>query len=223
MELSLSLTHTARLRFMLLVMFSSIVTLFFDRVVFPGWISAAVWGFGYALFYGLYAWSTGDKLIQRLFIFGLAAGFAELMADAWLVHFTRTLIYPEGGPMLASSPAYMPFSWLVVIIQLGFIAHLLLLKFSVVRTGFLLMLLAGLMIPLYEYWAIKAGWWHYRHTAMIWGVPYFIFGAEAILAFSIPFFVKRVAEGKLYFNVIFGILQGIIMWLACIAAYYLFA
>ncbi len=222
MALSLSISHTARLRFMLLVMASSIVTLFVDRLAFPGWISAAAWGFGYSLLYGFYAWSTGDRLVQRLFIFALAAGFAELLADAWLVQVTQTLVYPT-GLMLLDSPIYMPFSWLVVLMQLGFIAHLLLKKFPLLPSALMLVVLSGLMIPLYEYWAIKAGWWQYQSTPMVWNVPYYIFGAEAILAFSIPFFIKRVINGKLYNNVIFGILQGIIMWLACVAAYYFFA
>jgi hypothetical protein len=42
-----------------------------------------------------------DLLIARLMIFGLAVGFAELSADAWLVVHTRTLDYSiGGGPML---------------------------------------------------------------------------------------------------------------------------
>lgn len=223
MPLTLTLSYSARRRFMVLVMFSSIVTLLIDRTAFPGWISAAAWGFGYAILYGLYAWSTNDRLIQRLFIFGLAAGLTELLADAWLVQFTETLVYPQGGPMLASSPLYMPFSWLVVLMQLGYISYLLLKKFPVAITSLILVLMAGIMIPLYEYWAIQAGWWHYQHAPMLWNVPYYIFGAEALLAFSIPFLIKKVINGKLYFIVFFGILQGIIMWVACIAAYYLFA
>src|SRR5476651_1300706 len=42
-----------------------------------------------------------DMLIARLMVFGLAVGFVELPADAWLVLHTHTLNYSVGGgPML---------------------------------------------------------------------------------------------------------------------------
>ena len=42
-----------------------------------------------------------DFVLARLVIFGLAVGFAELAADAWLVDYTKTLDYSVGGgPML---------------------------------------------------------------------------------------------------------------------------
>lgn len=63
-----------------------------------------------------------DKLIARLMIFGLAVGFAELPADAWLVQHTCTLDYSVGGgPMLWCSPAWMPFAWQVVAVQFGYL------------------------------------------------------------------------------------------------------
>lgn len=50
-----------------------------------------------------------DALLARFMIFGLAAGFTELAADAWLVDYTRTLDYSiGGGPMLWHSPIWMP-------------------------------------------------------------------------------------------------------------------
>lgn len=47
--------------------------------------------------------------------------------------------------------------------------------------------------------------------------------SAAILAFSIPFLVQKVRSEKVFSNIIFGILQGNIMLLACFAAYYIFA
>src|SRR5262245_11478279 len=50
-----------------------------------------------------------DLFLARLMVFGLAVGFAELPADAWLVDYTRTLDYSVGcGPMLWCSPIWMP-------------------------------------------------------------------------------------------------------------------
>src|SRR5437660_1471918 len=56
-----------------------------------------------------------DAVLGRLMLFGLAVGFVELVADAWLVIHTRTLDYSiGGGPMLWKSPIWMPFAWEVV-------------------------------------------------------------------------------------------------------------
>src|SRR6059058_788405 len=41
--------------------------------------------------------TTRDRLIPHLMLFGLAVGFSELPADAWLVDATRTLDYSPGG------------------------------------------------------------------------------------------------------------------------------
>ena len=38
-----------------------------------------------------------DALLARFLLFGLAVGFAELPADAWLVDYTLTLDYSIGG------------------------------------------------------------------------------------------------------------------------------
>ena len=63
-----------------------------------------------------------DILIARLLVFGLADGFAELPADAWLVLHTRTLDYSGGGgPMLWCSPIWMPLAWQIVAVQFGYL------------------------------------------------------------------------------------------------------
>ena len=63
-----------------------------------------------------------DVLLARFLVFGLAIGFAELAADAWLVDYTRTLDYSiGGGPMIWRSPLWMPLAWEVVAVQFGYI------------------------------------------------------------------------------------------------------
>lgn len=63
-----------------------------------------------------------DRLLARFMVFGLAVGFAELAADAWLVDYTKTLDYSiGGGPMLWRSPLWMPFAWEVVTVQFGYV------------------------------------------------------------------------------------------------------
>src|SRR6478609_8566750 len=52
-----------------------------------------------------YAATHRDSVLARFMVFGLAVGFAELAADAWLVDYTKTLDYSVGGgPMIWRSP-----------------------------------------------------------------------------------------------------------------------
>ena len=61
-----------------------------------------------------------DALLARFLLFGLVVGLAELLADAWLVDYTRTLDYSiGGGPMIWRSPVWMPLAWEVVAVQFG--------------------------------------------------------------------------------------------------------
>ncbi len=56
-----------------------------------------------------------DALLARFLLFGLVVGFAELVADVWLVDYTHTLDYSiGGGPMIWRSPVWMPLAWEVV-------------------------------------------------------------------------------------------------------------
>lgn len=60
-------------------------------------------------------WRTGAALL-----FGVVVGLTELVADAWLVDYTRTLDYSiGGGPMIWRSPLWMPLAWEVVAVQFG--------------------------------------------------------------------------------------------------------
>ncbi len=61
-----------------------------------------------------------DALLARFLLLGLVVGFAELVADAWLVDYTHTLDYSiGGGPMIWRSPVWMPLAWEVVAVQFG--------------------------------------------------------------------------------------------------------
>src|SRR5437762_13226913 len=61
-----------------------------------------------------------DALLARFLLFGLVVGFAELVADAWLVAYTHTLDYSiGGGRMIWRSPVWMPLAWEVVAVQFG--------------------------------------------------------------------------------------------------------
>jgi hypothetical protein len=122
-------THKAaadkkRTIFVLSVMTLGILLLIVDSMQKKGWVTAAWWGYGLSAVFLTYALITKDKLLLYFFIFSLTAGFAELIADAWLVDYTKTLFYPIPEPMLLRSPAYMPFSWTVVLLEVGYMGWL---------------------------------------------------------------------------------------------------
>src|SRR5687767_5861837 len=110
--------------FVMSIMTLGILILIIDSFQKKGWVSAEWWGYGLSAVFLSYALINKDRIILNFFIFSLTAGFAELFADAWLVNYTNTLVYPRPEPMLLSSPAYMPFSWNVVLLEVGFIGWL---------------------------------------------------------------------------------------------------
>ncbi len=188
---------------------------------FHGWQSGAWWGFGFTGLYILYAIIFKDALLGRFILFGLAAGITELLPDNWLVNHTHTLFYPPNEPMLYASPAYMPFSWTVVLLQVGYLGFLINKKYNVWIASLGVGILGCMIIPLYEYMAINAGWWYYE-SAPMWGmVPIYIFVAEGLLMISIPDLYDRCEKISLKWIPVLGIIQGLVMWLACIIAYYL--
>ena len=187
-----------------------------------GYVSATFWGYGFSFIYIVYAILKKDALLGRFIFFGACAGWIELLPDHWIVADTGTLVYPPHEPIIDSSPAYMPFSWLVVFIQIGYIGYLLSYKYSMVRTCIIMLILGSLLIPFYEYLAIDAGWWSYKNTPMIFHkVPYYIILAEGLLMVSIPPLYRVVEKTKFWFIPLWGILQGMIMWLCTLIAFYL--
>ena len=83
-----------------------------------------------------------DALLARFLLFGVMVGFTELIADVWLVDYTRTLDYSiGGGPMIWRSPLWMPLAWEVVAVQFGYIGLRLWERFG--KTGLLVIGLLG--------------------------------------------------------------------------------
>lgn len=208
-----------RLPVMLGLMAVGIALLVHDSLTGQGWITAAYWGYGLFVAYAFYALLARDAVVGRLLGFALVAGLAELAADAYLVRVTETLVYPRPEPMLWDSPAYMPFSWAVVLTQIGFVAWLLLPRLGPWRTGLLLVPVSGLLIPLYESWAIHAGWWRYQAAPGLGLVPYYIYLAEALLMLPVPWLLTRAVGRGGRWVPLAGLLQGLVMLLACVVAF----
>ncbi len=179
-----------------------------------GWFSAFSLATGMYSIIAAFAFWKKDTFLYRLLLFGLVAGIVELLADCWLVQSTGTLIYPQNEPMIACSPLYMPFAWAVVLIQVGYLGWLISghkpLWFSVLAT----MILGLLFIPLFEHWAFGAGWWYYQNTPMIFNTPYYIIIAEGLICMVLPLFFKLQSHKKYLLAALFGVIQGLWIWLA---------
>ena len=212
-----------RIIFVLGVMTISIGTLLLDSLWFQGIVSAEAWGYGFSAVFLAYALLSKDELILKFFGFGVVAGFAELVADHYLVATTGTLVYPADELFIWSSPAYMPFSWVVVLVEFGFLGWLLTKKFNLLLSGVILGILGALLVPLYEHWAIGAGWWYYHNTAMLGPVPYYIILAEGLLMIPVPYFMKKLETGKWPLIPAFGLAEGVVMLIACLIAIQVFA
>lgn len=156
-----------------------------------------------------------DRRLLTWLVFGLVAGFAELPVDAWLVAGTDSLVYPPNEPMLWDSPAYMPFSWAMVLIQLGVLADALRRKFSLLAASLLIAVIGGINIPIYEHLAHLADWWSYRDTPMLFAAPYYVIVAEAILALPLAWFGRLLDRPKpLGTATLLGLAEGVVMFVA---------
>lgn len=212
-------TDRKRNIFILGSMAFAVLCLVFNAYFFKGWVSAALWGFGFSIAYIVYAIVTKDALLGRFILFAMCAGWIELLPDHWLVANTNTLLYPSDEPIIDSSPLYMPFSWLTVFIQVGYIGFLLYKKLGLFKASLLVIVIGAITIPLYEHLAIQAGWWSYHDTPMIFNVPWYVIVAEGLLMATVPFFYSRAEKSKWIYIPLLGIIQGMVMWLCCIIAF----
>lgn len=160
-----------------------------------------------------------DALLARFIVFGLAVGFAELAADAWLVDFTRTLDYSVGGgPMLWRSPVWMPIAWEIVAVQFGYIGLRLWERFG--GRGLLLTgLLGAVNIPYYEEMARRIHWWEYSGCRMLSFTPYYIIVGEFGIAILLAVLAKRCRQGGWGAAAMAGVAGGVGILVAYAAAY----
>ena len=160
-----------------------------------------------------------DGLLARFMIFGLAIGFTELAADAWLVQYTHTLDYAiGGGPMLWKSPLWMPFAWEVVAVQFGYLGLRLQEHFG--RFGLVIIgLLGAVNIPYYEEMAKRIHWWKYSGCRMISGTPYYIILGEFLIAVAFAWLVRKSRRGGVASAILLGIMGGVAIFISYAIAY----
>lgn len=150
-----------------------------------------------------------DELFARLALFGLFAGFAELPADHYAVAVVKILVYPLHGPFIWSSPLYMPFSYIIVMVQLGYLGYWLTQRWGLVWATVAIAVLGGVNVPLYEYLANRAEFWYYHDCHMLFGtVPYITIFTETFFSLVLPFLVSLLPRVSWPVVALLGALEG---------------
>ncbi|MEM9300654.1 MAG: hypothetical protein AAGE01_01005 [Pseudomonadota bacterium] len=182
--------------------------------VVKGWIGA---GFNTALvslIWFAYAFRARNAMLWNWLILALVAGFAELAADWWLVTQTKTLVYVE-GPKVVVSPIYMPFAWMLVLVQIGIVSQWLRHKMALPLAALVTGLIAGLNIPLYESLAKFADWWYYRDTPMILNAPYYIILGEFLIGLPLAYMgLKLMDRIRPALAAGLGLVLGAVIWVS---------
>ena len=162
-----------------------------------------------------------DALLARFLLFGLAVGFAELPADAWLVDYTLTLDYSiGGGPMIWRSPLWMPLAWEVVAVQFGYIGLRLWERFG--WAGLLMIgLLGAINIPFYEEMARRIHWWQYGGCRMISFTPWYIILGEFGIALALTLLARTLRRGSWRVAILAGIAGGLLIFVCYAAAFFI--
>lgn len=212
-----------RLRVVIITMVINLASLLLFAY-YPGsdWKTAV---FGNVLCNGFIAWHIirrKDNLMWHLVLFGLAAGFMELIADAWLVDVTHTLDYSiGGGPMLWRSPAYMPFAWEVGAVEFGYIGMRLFERYGM-KGLFAIAPLGSLYAPFYEERALAVGWWAYGNCRMLSHTPYYIIGAELFITMCMGFAARNIRHENYAKSIGWGVFVGVSILVFYVLAFLVF-
>lgn len=186
--------------------------------------SAFYLAFGMYAAIALFAWRFNDRYLKTLLVFGLVAGVVELAADNWLVNVIRSLVYPSGEPMFWASPAYMPFAWAVVLIQVGYLGWLYSKSHSMKRAMALSFVIGMCFIPVFETCAKYALWWYYQpYALMVLNTPLYIVLGEGLIALALPLIFSRAVNQHYGYAVMAGIGQGLWIFVSYALFYKLLA
>ena len=184
-----------------------------------GWKSASVI---VAIIFGLYVVYIAryrNAVLGRLLLVAITAGFAELLADRWLVDSTGTLFYVPGEPLLVRSPVYMPFAWSNVLVALAYLGSRIAERWSIAIACVALALFGAVYIPAYEYWANGSGWWTYRNTAAIGAAPFYIILGEFLIVLAMPIAARYALRLSAAWSIAIGVVVGLWIWAAYAIAF----
>lgn len=116
--------------------------------------------------------------------------------------------------MIACSPFYMPFSWAVILTQVGYIGWLTYKKQNLFIMVILTGIIGGAVIPLFEHWAKAAKWWYYIVEKMIYDTPYYIIFGEVLSCATLPVFFIYIFKKKVWVAPVVGIIEGFWIWVS---------
>jgi hypothetical protein len=159
-------------------------------------------------------------LLLRLFTLGVVAGLLELVTDAAGQRVVHSLTYPPGEPLLWTSPLYMPLSWALVLMLLGYFGWRLGSRLPSLPLAMLLTGLAGaVLVPFYEEMAYFAGWWRYLPAPAVDHVPVYVVVFEGAVAALLPLLTRRLPERPLAWAALAGFATGLWMPVAALLAW----
>ncbi len=207
----------------IVVLTSSVVLVLWSlgsSIYSSGPLTASIITYTLYVFYWFYGFKFDNPLILRLVIFGTVAGVFELATDHYLVSTINSLVYPSDELMIWSSPAYMPFAWSNVLLQLSFVGVLLTRKLGLAKASIVLCVAGGMYIPLYEHLAKNAGWWWYHNnTVMVFNAPLYVIVCEALISLSLPVFMYYSERNKIVKTAALGLGSGIWIYISAVIAY----
>jgi hypothetical protein len=186
-----------------------------------GWITAAgIDAVALVYLVALLIAPVWRPLVARLLLLGLVAGMLELFTDAAGHQVAHSLFYPQDQPLFWDSPFYMPFSWLIVLTQLGYLAWRLAGLLPGGRIPWRAILLTGLAgalnVPFYEEAAYHAGWWRYAPTILRLGhTPAYVLLFEGLVAAALPLLTRGALRLRWPVVVARGAILG--LWMPCAA------
>lgn len=189
-----------------------------------GWVSAAVTvGLTTLALLGLALRRRWRPLLLRLLAFGLVAGVCELFTDYAGETVAHSLSYPP-EPLLWASPIYMPFSWMVVLTLIGYLAWRLGQLAPHARL-WLVMPLVGLWsalnIPFYEEMAYHAGWWSYAQAPGLGHTPYYVMLFEGLIGVLLAPLLYQIERQPLRMALLRGLALGVWIPWAALASWWL--
>ncbi len=188
-----------------------------------GWKTAAGVTFLNLILLSLFAYVKKDGVVTRWLVFGIAAGFVELVADHWLVAVVDSLRYAPGEPLIWVSPFYMPFSWAVVLAQVGAVGEWIYARRSLWLASLLTATFGAFNISRYENFAHDAQWWSYHGSPMLQDCPHYIILGEFLLTLPLVWMtdVFLLEKRPLSTSLALGVLEGAIIYAAYRVAYWL--
>jgi hypothetical protein len=205
-------TERAHVRYSIAAAITGLVCTLVSMTWLPGWRGALLSAAQGLAWCAILVYVRPTRWLVNLVVVAWVAGFVELAADLWLVKHTGTLVYPEDGPFLAASPAYMPIAWFGMLSGGMALGLALRRRHSAWIASAGVALALGIYIPAYEWLAALAGWWRYESSASIGPVPLYIVLGEVLLALplvALTEHVKRVGVGR---AAAYGLGLGLWIW-----------